>query len=183
MRNRITYIAWFSLLAALGLWGAVLYAAFWIQGQAAESAHSAAQSAQQLDRLAYTQRLSALASDTKDARLQLERLVQPDAVTIVNTIESAGKSARVNATVSDAISEGASQQLPGGASLQAVAFIVQAQGAFLDMMKLAGLFEQLPLMSVVEQLNIERSTGGDTAKASSWRMTARIRVLTTAISP
>jgi hypothetical protein len=158
----------------------VLYAAFSIQTQALSSATEVAQSQQQLDRIAYVQRLSALASDTKDERATLESLVQPDVVSIVNTIEAAGQSAHISATVSDALPEGPLQQLPGGESLQAVAFVVQAHGTFPEMMKLGALFEKLPLASSVEQFDLEHTSAGD--QTVSWSLTARIRVMTTSVS-
>ena len=181
MKIGITYLAWISLVVAFCAWGAVVYIAFSLQDQAASNANSTAQSEQQLDRIAYAQRLAALASDTKDERTRLESIVQPDIVAIVNVIEAAGKSVKVNATVSDALSEGGPQALPGGQSLQTVAFVVQAQGSFASLMQLAALFEHLPLSSSVEQLELEHTPSADT-KVAPWHLAARIRVMTTSIS-
>jgi hypothetical protein len=65
--------------------------------------------------------------------------------------------------------------------LQAVAFVVQAQGSFSSLMKLVALFEHLPLVSSVGEIDLERTAAAN-QKAGLWHLTARIRVLTTAIS-
>ena len=181
MNIHITYIAWLLLVAAFGLWGAVVYVALSIQTQAQASATDVAQSQYQLDRVAYAQRISALAADTKDERQRLDSLVQSDLVSIVGIIEEAGKNARIKATVSDALPDASQRELPGGALLQVVSFVVQAQGTFSDMIKLAGIFERLPLVSSIESIDLERATGGD-PKVSLWHLTTRIRVMTTSIS-
>ncbi|MEK7601166.1 MAG: hypothetical protein AAB480_01370 [Patescibacteria group bacterium] len=181
MKTRSTYIGWLSLCVAFGLWGAVIYAALSIQTQARVSATNVAQSEQQIDRAARMLRLSGLVADTKDERARLDSLIQSDVVSIVDTIEAAGAAARVKATVSDALPQGVSRELPGGEPLQTVAFVVQAQGSFSSLMKLVALFEHLPLVSSVEEIDLEQSAGAN-PKTATWHLTARIRVLTTAIS-
>ncbi len=181
MNTRSAYIGWLSLGLAFGLWGAVIYTAFSIQTQAQTSATSVAQSEQQIDKAARTLRLSGIVSDTKDERVRLDGLIQSDVVSVVNIIEAAGAAAYVSATVSDALPEGVARELPGGPPLQAVAFVVQAQGSFSSLMKLVALFEHLPLVSSVVELDLERNAATN-PKVASWHLTARIRVLTTAIS-
>lgn len=158
-----------------------MYAALSIQTQAQVSATNVAQSEQQVDRAARTLRLSGIVADTKDERERLDTLIQPDVVSIVDTIEAAGAAARVKATVSDALPQGISRELPGGQPLQAVAFVVQAQGSFSSLMKLLALFEHLPLVSSVEEVDLEQSSAAN-PKTATWHLTARIRVLTTTIS-
>ena len=181
MKTRNAYIGWLSLGLALGLWGAVLYVALFIQTQAQLSATSVAQSERQIDRAARMLRLSGIISDTKDERARLDGLVQSDVVSVVDIIEAAGVSANVNATVSDALPEGVFSELPGGPPLQTVAFVVQAQGSFSSLMKLVELFEHLPLVSSVGEIDLERTAAAN-PKLATWHLTARIRVLTTAIS-
>jgi hypothetical protein len=182
MKTSISIIGWVALAFALCVWGAVGYAALSIQDQASMSASNAASSAQQVDKIAYAQRISALAADTQVERNQLDTLVGSGVVSIVNVIEAAGTSAHVNAQVSDAIPEGAAVGLPGGAQLQAVGFVVQAQGGFTALMQAVTLFEALPLPSSVEQVELQQATATDPHAALLWNMTVRIRVLTTAVS-
>lgn len=181
MKSRDTYLAWFALLLAILLWGAVLYTAMAIRTEAIASADSAARSETQVDKAAYTQRIAALATDTAQERAALDTLVQSDIVSIIDIIEAAGKTARVQATVSDALPEGGAQEMPGGSQLQVVSFIVQAQGSFSSLMRAISLFEHLPLPSSVGQVELQYLSTTD-SRAQPWRMTVRIRVLTTAAS-
>lgn len=171
----------YSLLAiAVIAWGAVFFESSWLLGSASDRAQSAASSEQMSEKLAYAARLSALAADTKDERAQVEAMVRGDVVAIANTLEAVGKNAGVGAKVSDALPENGATALPGGGAVQPIAFIVQTQGTFQALMRAAALYERLALPSQIEQLDMEKSGSGD-AKSAPWRMTLRIRVLTSAI--
>ena len=180
MKRSIMYIALAALLLALCAWGAVLYGASEIRHLASKRAEQAIAAGREFDRTAYAQRIAALAADTEGDRMRLGELLQADIVTIIDIIEAAGKSARVTVRVSDALPAGGAEALPGGGELQAVEFIVQTTGTFSSLMQAATLFEQLPLPSSVQQIELERSTGEQSTVP--WRMTTRIRVLTTALS-
>ncbi|MFA7309437.1 MAG: hypothetical protein WC050_00880 [Candidatus Paceibacterota bacterium] len=175
-------LAWTLLALALVVWSGVIYGGMVILAEAASRAESASTAEQQSDRLAYAQRLSALAVDTKAQRERLDTLTHADIVTAVNIIEAAGKDLGVSVHVSNAIpvADG-SQSLPGGVQLQAIVFIVEATGSYASLTRLVSAFERLSLPSTVDQVELEYNKNADT-KAVSWRLSARIRVLTTAVS-
>lgn len=179
MTGTRTYIAWLFLFFSLLAWVAVVYAAFSIRGEAASSASTAESADQQLDRLAYTQRLSSLVATTADERALLDSFAQLDVVSIVKTMEAAGKSMHVNVQVNDAQPEIGAQALPGGGNLQPVGFVVEARGTFSSLMRVTALFEHLPLVSSVEQVELEY-LGTSGAGVLPWHLTLRVRVYTTA---
>jgi len=175
--ERTIYFSWFLLLLALLAFGAVVYEAGEIRIAATERASAASQAEQQLDRSAHSQRVSAIAADTKKERDQLDAFAHLDIVRSVQLLEGAGRGAGVNATVTSANAEGDSIDLPGGEQLQTVVFSVVGEGSFANVMHAVELYEHLPLASEVLQLDIERASGAKEQKAA-WRMTIRIRVLT-----
>jgi|GEM_PF-2265537 len=178
MNKSISYISWLALVVALLSWAAVAYAGIRIQETARTSGTRALNSDQQASLAAQKSRLHALAVDTQMDRESLETLMQSDIVSIANTIESTGRSAGVVARVSAAIPTGNPKEIPGGAPLYSVAFIVQAEGTFAGLNNALRLFEKLPYLATVEQFEFER--GGSAEKnAPPWRMNVRIRILTT----
>lgn len=179
MRTKIHIIAWTLLALAFCAWGAVWYAGTLIVSEATALSVSAATAEQQLDRLAYAQRLDSLAADTEAERNRLTSFTHADVISIINIIESVGKGGGVSAHVSDALPIGSPQMLPGDVPLQSIQFVVGAQGSFSALMRTVEALEHLPLPSSIDQIEFQRDAGS-ASKSVTWRLTVRVRVITTA---
>jgi hypothetical protein len=175
MDRSIQLIAYGLFIIALITWGSVYVAASRIRENAVALSASASNAQAQADRIAYQKRLSAIARDTEEERAALDALLAPDIVSMVKMIESAGKPLRLTVTVNDAQASGA-VDLPGGAPLRTVTFLVESQGPYASLMRLETLFENLPLASTVDELELQSLQD----QATPWHLTARIRVYTTA---
>ncbi|MBV9159900.1 MAG: hypothetical protein JO019_04880 [Candidatus Kaiserbacteria bacterium] len=173
---RFAYLSWVSLAASVALLGALIYGALSIQSSALDRANEIAQSAQESDKSAYNERLHSLAAETKDERAQLDTFAHMDIVTLVQMLEDVGKKTGTGAQVSDASAAGNGVALPGGENLQPVVFTLSAKGSFQQLMRAVSLYERLPLAVHIDDLDIEHDPDTDTAPATGWHMTARIRV-------
>ncbi|MCE9541140.1 hypothetical protein K8R03_01120 [Candidatus Kaiserbacteria bacterium] len=173
--TRIIYISWALLAASVCFFGAVIYEAGVIQTSAAERASAVAAAEQQGDRTSYSQRIRAIVADTQNERDTLESFAHLDIVSTVQMLESTGKSAGVNAKVTNALPGAGGQDLPGGGKLQSVSFSLVADGSFQNLMHAVELYENLPLASKIGQFDIERGSGTADAK-TPWHMTLVIRV-------
>jgi hypothetical protein len=174
---RFMQLAAYALLAlALLAWGGMYAASSSVRASAAALSSDAASAQAQEDRLAYQKRLAALAEDTKTERAALEAFASRDLVSMVNELEATGKSLGLTVMVSDAQASGALHDLPGGGSLRTITFIVESQGTYASLMRLEELFENLPLASTVDTLELQALQN----RQAPWHLTARIRVYTTA---
>ena len=173
MKN-ITYLAYLSLAACLLAWVGVAYFASTISSD--ELARAAAIETMQQSSMkgASTVRTHALAQETQGERAMLDQLLSADVVGIANMIEAAGKAAGVKAKLGDAQFEN-TPSADQGPKINAVGFVVQAEGKFSALMQATQLLESLPAPSSVQRLDIEKTPG-----SASWHMNAYIRVLTTA---
>lgn len=178
MNRSIPYLSWFALALALLAWAGVVYGDFWIQKTAKERGANALNADQMAAQSAYASRLKALVQETKVERGNLENISHADLVSVANAIEAAGKSAGVSAKVSTAIPSGNAIEIPGGSSLQGLAFIVQAEGSFAGLMQLVRVLEKFPGFSTVEQFDFERVPSLERS-AQPWRTTLRMKILTT----
>lgn len=178
MKKNIHALALSLLLLAVAAWGGVWYAGSYILNEAGRRASSASVADQQVDKVAFAQRVKALATDTKSDRDTLDALMSNDVVSIVNVIESVGKNAGVSTHVNDALPLGDAQALPDGSSVRSVAFVVESQGSYASLVRLLDAFEHLNLPSSVEQVELQHMPT-EKGKISLWRLSTRIRVLTT----
>ncbi|HVU75302.1 MAG TPA: hypothetical protein VHD38_00465 [Candidatus Paceibacterota bacterium] len=176
MNRSLQFFAYVLLGIACATCVGIYIAAGSIRQSAIALSASAANAQAQEDRIAYQKRLAALATDTQNQRAELEALVSPDVVSIVNELEAAGNPVHLSVTVNDAQTSGAAQDLPGGGSLHAVTFLVESQGSYASLMRLETLFENLPLASVVDGVEMQELQDQKTP----WHLTARIRIYTTA---
>lgn len=182
MKSFATYLSWILLGVALCAWVGVWYAAGSIRAQAVATASAAQSTDQQSQRLAYQKRISALASDTEDERAKLEGLVKKDVVTIVNTLEAAGTPLGTKLSVKNAQAAGVGEELADGTKLRPVEFLVEGNGSFATLMRVVSVYEHLPLVASLSQVEIGRTVSG--TGASDWNLVLRVRVYTTAdISP
>lgn len=173
----IRYGAWGMLLAALGAWAGAGF--FWWTIMQDESIRTESiQSARQFSiRHDSAVRMHALAVDTEGARARLDNLLNVDVLSAVDALEGAAKMAKVDVKLGNAQSDSLGVQ-SGPSSLKAIGFVVSAQGSFASLMRLLTLFETLPLPSSITRFDLEHTSG--VSDASSWRLNAYIRVLTTA---
>lgn len=178
MSRNLSFVSWILLIVSVCAWGAVVYAGSHILDSSIERGAAASNADQQADRVAYALRVHALAEDSAKDRASMESLMSTDIVTIAKQIEDTGRSANVNASVSSANPETGAKELPGGAPLRAVSFVVQLQGSYSALLHAAKLFETFPIPSQIQDIELERISQGDAA-TQSWHMTLRLRVLTT----
>lgn len=173
--SRIKYLSWAAFLAAICAWGLVGLCTWTIFAAKDARIFRNADSEQTALRQASALRTHALARDTKDVRAQLEAYAYLDVLSIVDTIESVKKDARVGIDIGQALSAG-----ENATSLaHTVGFIVEARGSFSAITHAAALLQSLPIPSAVDQMQFERMQDA-AGSPNLWRLTARMRVFTTA---
>jgi hypothetical protein len=174
------YFSWFAVLAAAIVWLSAGLFAWTIQSE--ETARTLRDldteyvSAAQDTAL----RLRALARDTQEERSLLDQLAKTDIAEIIDAVEKAGRDAGVVFQIGQALSAPpAETPLPG----KTVSFFVSTEGTFSAVMHAARLLTLLPIPSLIEEIQFERSAvaGGTSGRgASTWRLGMRVRFLTTA---
>ncbi len=177
MSNSIKLISIISFVCAVVAWGGVVYSAQMIRGTAVERSNDTKEALTKANQAALNQRVETLALNTKEKRDQLKSLAGTDVVAIVDIIDAAGKSAGITAKVSDAAVGGTTALGKSGDTLRAVVFNVQGEGTFTQVMHAASMYEKLPLLSSIDQMDIEKVQAGD-PKSTLWHINVRIRVQT-----
>ncbi len=170
MKIKITYLTWPLFSLALLAWTGVALFAWTIRSDEADHMLRAQTLQEYESKETTAMRLHSIAQDTKEERAKLESIVRMDVVSIVNLIESTGKAAGVNVTVSNVIPEG-----EAGSGLVATGFVIEARGRFSTLMRVVQLFESIPISSTIGRLDIEYIPNQD---VRAWGMSAYIRVLT-----
>ena len=176
MSKGITFTAWILLLIAMSAWAAVGFGAYMMIQVADNRASDVQQALTQANQRAINERINTLAQNTSEDRATLATMLATELVTIIDTIEATGKAAGVESKVSDASLSGTTN-IPGGEPVRSVVFSVQSAGTFTQIMHAAQLYEEMPLLSSVEQIELQRLSTTD-PKARPWVMTVRIKVLT-----
>lgn len=166
------------LLLAFLAWAGVVYSGLWLQSEARVRGANAQSTDQKATHAAYASRLKALAQETAVERERLETISRSDIVSIANAIEAAGRSIGMTARVNAAIPAGNPKDIPGGAPLQSVVFIVQGEGSFAGVVQLVHVLETFPGFSSVEQFELERVPLTESV-AKPWRTNIRLRIYTT----
>jgi hypothetical protein len=176
--TKLTYLSWGALLIALCACALAGFMVWDISARLVDREANMLLADTQAAQNENAARISALAADTQQGRGELDALLQTDVVGMANTIDAAGHAAGATTQVVAASSGTLSAKTP--ANVNAVEFVVQANGTFGQVYHAAELFEALPIPSSVEELDFQhqQSTTG------SWQLTARIRALTEAtVSP
>ncbi len=177
MSNRVVLTSWIVIALALSAWGGVFFASQLIRSTAIERSNDTKDALTKANQVALNRSVQTLADNTKAKRDELSAIAGSDVVPIIEVIDAAGKTAGLKAQVSDA-AVGSTQQLgKNGDTLRAVVFNVQGEGSFAQVMHAATLYEKLPLLSSIDQMDIEKVQGND-PKAPAWRIAVRIRVQT-----
>ena len=177
MTNRLKLISWILLALAVCMWAGVAYSANMITSTALKRSNDTQLALTKANQASINQKVEALAEMTKDKRAELTAIAGADVVSIIDTIDAAGKSAGIEAKVSDAAVAGSQQLGKAGDTLRGVVFNVQGDGSISQVMHAAELYERLPLLSSIDQIDITRNQTTD-PKAPAWHIGARIRVLT-----
>lgn len=128
--------------------------------------------------------LHSAAQESALARTRLDTFTHTDVVSMASIIEAVGKpvGAVIHVTGVGPTTDRDSK-LAAFTGVHAVAYSVEAQGSFRQLMAALEVLENLPAPSSIEQFTIAR--GGDKqapgAKATegAWHLTMRIRMLTT----
>lgn len=176
MQKKVIIIAWVLITVAFAAWAMVGYGANAIVFAADARAKNAQLALTKANQVALNQRVAALAQSTQEKRSELSSIINTDLVYIINTIESVGASVGVQTKVSDA-APSASVFVSKTESLRGITFSVQTEGTFTQLMHAARLYESLPLLSTVDNLEIERVQRSD-GKQAPWAMVIRIKVFT-----
>ena len=177
MTERIKQASWILLVLAIVIGAGGAYSANMITSTALKRSNDTQLALTKANQSAMNQKVEALAQVTADKRNELTVLAGADVVSIIDTIDAAGKSAGIEAKVSDASVAGSQQLGKNGDTLRAVVFSVQGDGSIAQVMHAAQLYERLPLLSTIDQMDIVRNSTGD-SKTPAWHITARIKVLT-----
>lgn len=177
MTKTVKLISWIAIAVAILAWSGVILSANMIRSTAIQRSNDTRAALTKANQTALNKRVDTLAQNTKEKREQLTALAGADVVSIIDVIDSAGKSAGLDAKVSDAAVGGTQQLGKNGDTLRAVVFNVQGNGTFAQVMHAAALYEKLPLLSSIDQLDIEKVQSSD-PKAPAWHISARIRVQT-----
>jgi hypothetical protein len=167
--------SWLVLLVAILSWAGVGYFYVWIQDSAREKGRLAVSAEEQAANAAHFTRMQTLAKDTAPDRARLETLLSTDIVRIAERIEQAGEDMGVRATVG-AVLPGSAKEIDGGPALRTASFVIQAEGTFSGLVRLAKVLEKFPAFSSIEQFELERIAATGT---SPWRATIRLKVKTT----
>ena len=176
-----SYISWILLVLALTAWSVVGYFVWTISDARALHITEAFSVEEGAGKLNETLRLHSLARDTKDARVELETLVQRDAISIVEAIEKVGDDAPVDIKIGQVLAESSGPAIsPADPSVRTVGVAVEIIGSFAGVMQAAALLYSLAIPSTIDQMQFERLPAEESTRNKEWRLVAHIQVLTTA---
>ncbi|OGG72829.1 hypothetical protein A3A38_02570 [Candidatus Kaiserbacteria bacterium RIFCSPLOWO2_01_FULL_53_17] len=159
-------LAWGGLAIALTLWGAFGFLLYNLSGERAELARARDAAREEGLRGESAARLRATIQDSEAERAALESVVRVPILEAVEAIESAGKKAgAAEVSIGNA---SPSAGMPAG--VMAVSVVVNARGSFAALVRMLNVLETLPIPSTLEQFELEKVD-------SSWRLTARLRLI------
>lgn len=161
------------LLVAVGMLALAGYAAQAIHAAAIARAEEVQSEAQQLDRRAHAERLSAIVRDTEDERAELERFLRLDIVATAEEFERIGAQAGAKVAVTGALPDPGTS-LQGGGTLRWITLSLFAEGTYAALVRTISLYEDLPYALEITRFDLEQN--GDVA--TDWRLNLSIRVLT-----
>jgi len=175
MSRSLKILSFVTFAAAIAAWAGVWFlfsdTSTRLMDRASTLSTLSSQSSQQANTIA----VHALVSNSTTQRQQLDTDISTDVVGIADQINAASQAAGVHTTIGSASVVGTS----AAAGVNELEFIVQGTGSFQQVWRAAQLFQTLPLVSQVSELDFEEVPG--TVKgASQWQLTAHIQVLTNA---
>ena len=176
-RNTII-LTWFLALLAVLAWAGVGFCAYQIGTLEDARAADTQSSQQQSEQSVQASYLHGIVSSSADERAQLDTLVTVDPASLADMINSAGTSAGVSLTISNASAEEISS-VGGKTTTQGFGFLATSQGSFASVMYAAALLESLPTPSTVQEINLThtQNTSGKAGGNAAWQMNAQVQVL------
>lgn len=173
MTSHTVYFSWIMLLVTVLVW--VVFGFFVWQVGVEQERYATARAEGKLreEQEKTGGQLHTLVRETEGERHALEALVQSDVVAAASAIEAAGAASGATVVVEGATSEQV------GEGIRAITVVANLEGTFQSLMRAVTLFESLPFPSKVESLDIESSSGDTRSAKSLWRMSAKIRFITT----
>ncbi len=180
-----TFSAIIALLAAAAAWGGVWYEYTTIDAMRAAHVKALSQIQSTEARQAAQSRIKALALETASDRAVISSATKVDIIEAAKAIESVGEATRTGLKVTSVAKQTGSVSAAAAAHpLHAVDYSVEAVGSFAAIMKTAQLLDLLPLPASVIQSDIALIPSDPSAKTGpTWRLTARVRLLTDAQLP
>lgn len=175
-RRSLTLLSLIALALALAAWCFVGFLFFNASASLASNTQSLSSVDAQNVQNENAAQTAALASETAAQRSALQGVLAPDVIGIANQIQSAGKTAGTQTTISSA-SVASVSGLPAGVT--ALEFVVQSDGSFAQVLQAAQLLETLPLSSTIAEFDFEQAPGSSPG-SGQWQLTTGIEVLTTA---
>ena len=166
-------LAWLMVIVAIGAW--VGYGFLVVQLSSERTAYGKALARDEEESLRgeSAARLRATVQGTEAERTAIEGLVAISILQAVEVVEQAGRAAGIpNAVVGEASPLGSDANGPS-----AVSIVVNGSGPFQSLVRGVNLLETLPIPASLEQFSLEKAESG------GWRLTARLRVLTSSTKP
>jgi len=177
--NRIVIRSWITLAIAIFAWCAVGYFIFVVFQMQAEHAQYVTDAAAANLEEGQAAQLRALARETESDRTALVNASNIDVLTAVNQIESVHASGTaVHVTSANPI-KASGKNAP---QLNAIDLTAHADGTFSSVMHVAQTLETLPLSTIVQEIDLSRSSIDLNAKnqQSQWSLDVRVRFYTSA---
>jgi len=178
MSRNTTLLAWFSLLIAIFAWVGVGFFAYQIGVLEDARAADSQSSQQRSQRSLQASYLHGIVSSSANERAQLDTLVAVDPSSLANMIDSAGTSAGVGLTISNASADNVSS-VAGKTTAQGFSFLATSEGSFASVLYAAALLESLPVPSSVVEINLSHGmdSSGTAGNNAAWQMNAQVQVL------
>ena len=181
-QNSLALVSWITLVGALFAWVGVVSLALFIIRIEHDRSALADTADQTTNKQALAARVHALARQSAEKRMVLEKTANVDVVAAVNIIESVGALAGVTLRVRDARNEKSASPRAGGLELFTIGLYVEAEGSFSGIMRALQIFETVPLPISLDQFDIGRAPLDEQGSNPNlpWRLNARLRLLSTA---
>lgn len=175
LHKHLALLILFSLLAGVS-WVVAWYAGASLIAMRDTKAAARAAIQQETRDNASAALLHSAVEESSDVRAQLEAAANTDVVSLAAAIEQAGRAAGAAVRVTDvgpAPDTDAARAKQTG--VHTVSYSVEATGTFAQLASVVALLEILPAPSSVDQFTLARIPDG-----KGWRLSVRLRVLTTA---
>lgn len=172
------YITALTLFGALSFWAGIGYFAWKIAEAVEEHGSKIATMKAEEEGSAAALELHALARDTRDARVKLEELSDPDILEIYEMLENLSQYTGIPVHIASPTI--APTPTP---PVRIATFIIEAQGTFAQVSHLLALLETFPIPSMVDEMQLGLLVREKSKAPNKWRLLAQINIFTTADIP
>lgn len=179
-------ISWFALLAGIAAWVGVVF--FFIDIRDMKSARQ--ERLDEIEQLTQQEvdaaKVKALLNETKNQRANLTTITAMDVLSIVKIVETVGNPIGVPVRITNASPSG---PISKNSAMRSISITIGADGSYNSLLRLTQLFESLSLPSVVEGIDLYKSSteteGEETVTViestkSGWHLDLQIKIFTTA---